>query len=178
MELKEYWPRYLQDLIEFDQIASAEQPEFQEAMQDVQGASNDFFLDSLTDYGCQRWETILNLPKIYNNTLEERRFRIMTWLNRQAPFTMTTLCQQLSSLCGEGEYTVELNAENYLLIVRISITSKNNFDDIEIMLHSIVPANIVIDFDLMRNTHQMISRYTHTELSLHNHDQIRNEVFL
>jgi hypothetical protein len=26
MELKEYWPRYLQDLIEFDQIAGAEQP--------------------------------------------------------------------------------------------------------------------------------------------------------
>ena len=28
MEIKEYWPRYLQDVIEFDQIARAEQPEF------------------------------------------------------------------------------------------------------------------------------------------------------
>ena len=36
MELKEYWPRYLQDLIEFDQIAGAEQPEFTKAVQDVQ----------------------------------------------------------------------------------------------------------------------------------------------
>lgn len=35
MELKEYWPRYLQDLIEFDQIAGAEQPEFTKAVQDV-----------------------------------------------------------------------------------------------------------------------------------------------
>ena len=46
MELKEYWPRYLQDLIEFDQIAGAEQPEFTQAVQDVQGAPDDFFLST------------------------------------------------------------------------------------------------------------------------------------
>ena len=49
MELKEYWPRYLQDLIEFDQIAGAEQPEFTKAVQDVQGAPDDFFLVSLSE---------------------------------------------------------------------------------------------------------------------------------
>lgn len=176
MDLKEYWPRYLQDLVEFDQIASAEQPEFQEAMQDVQGASNNFFLDSLTDYGCQRWESILNLPKIYNNTLEERRFRIMTWLNRQAPFTMTTLCQQLSSLCGEEGYTVELNAKNYLLVVRVALTSKNNFNDVETMLKRIVPANIVIDLSLKYNSNEMLFGFTHEELAAYNHEQMRSEV--
>ena len=51
MELKAYWPRYLQDLIEFDQIAGAEQPEFSQAVQDVQGAPDDFFLVSLSEYG-------------------------------------------------------------------------------------------------------------------------------
>jgi len=33
MVLKEYWPRYLQELIEFQQIAGAEQPEFEKAVQ-------------------------------------------------------------------------------------------------------------------------------------------------
>lgn len=42
MEIKEYWPRYLQDVIEFDQIARAEQPEFTKVRQDVQGAPDDF----------------------------------------------------------------------------------------------------------------------------------------
>ena len=48
MEIKEYWPRHLQELVEFGQIATAEQPEFTKAVQDVQGAPDDFFLVSLS----------------------------------------------------------------------------------------------------------------------------------
>ena len=44
MEIKEYWPRHLQELVEFGQIATAEQPEFTKAVHDVQGAPDDFFL--------------------------------------------------------------------------------------------------------------------------------------
>ena len=58
MELKEYWPRYLQDLIEFDQIAGAEQPEFTKAVQDVQGAPDDFFLVSLSEYFWGLWRPL------------------------------------------------------------------------------------------------------------------------
>lgn len=47
MELKAYWPLFLQDVVEFDQIAGAEQPEFQKAVQDVRNAADDFFLVSL-----------------------------------------------------------------------------------------------------------------------------------
>ena len=59
MVLKEYWPRYLQELIEFQQIAGAEQPEFEKAVSDVKSAADDFFLVSLSEYGCGRWEKIL-----------------------------------------------------------------------------------------------------------------------
>ena len=54
MVLKEYWPRYLQELIQ--QIANAEQPEFEKAVSDVKSAADDFFLVSLSEYGCGRWE--------------------------------------------------------------------------------------------------------------------------
>lgn len=43
MVLKEYWPRCLQELIEFQQIANAEQPEFEKAVSDVKSAADDFF---------------------------------------------------------------------------------------------------------------------------------------
>lgn len=52
MVLKEYWPRYLQELIEFQQIVGAEQPEFEKAVSDVKSAADDFFLVSLSEYGC------------------------------------------------------------------------------------------------------------------------------
>ena len=41
MVLKEYWPRCLQELIEFQQIAGAEQPEFEKVVSDVKSAADD-----------------------------------------------------------------------------------------------------------------------------------------
>lgn len=48
MKLKDYWPRCLQDLVEFQQIANAEQPEFEKALGDVRTAADDFFLSTLS----------------------------------------------------------------------------------------------------------------------------------
>lgn len=59
MKLKDYWPRCLQDMVEFQQIANAEQPEFETALDDVRTAADDFFLATLSEYGCQRWEAIM-----------------------------------------------------------------------------------------------------------------------
>lgn len=177
MELSEYWPSHMQDLVEFQQIARGEQPEFGEAARAVRDAPNDFFLESLSGYGCQRWEAILGLLPAAGNTLEERRFRISTWLNRQAPFTMHVLRQQLAMLCGESGYTAELDAARYLLTVRLALESKSNYDAVSDMLERIVPANIVVDLDLMYNTHRMVGRFTHVELAAYTHEQLRNEVF-
>lgn len=51
MKLKDYWPRCLQDLVEFQQIANAEQPEFETALDDVRTAADDFFLATLYEEG-------------------------------------------------------------------------------------------------------------------------------
>lgn len=53
MKLKDYWPRCLQDLVEFQQIANAEQPEFETALDDVRTAADDFFLATLRRPGRQ-----------------------------------------------------------------------------------------------------------------------------
>ena len=77
MVLKEYWPRCLQELIEFQQIANAEQPEFEKVVSDVKSAADDFFLVSLSEYGCERWEKILGLSVEPGDTLQDRRDRIL-----------------------------------------------------------------------------------------------------
>lgn len=83
MVLKEYWPRCLQELIEFQQIANAEQPEFEKVVSDVKSAADDFFLVSLSEYGCERWEKILGLSVEPGDTLQDRRDRILisTWIS-------------------------------------------------------------------------------------------------
>lgn len=142
MELKEYWPRYLQDLIEFDQIAGAEQPEFTKAVQDVQGAPNDFFLVSLSEYGCGRWEAILGLVAAPGDTLEARRERILIAYLDQLPYTYRALLKYLSTV--SDDFQVVLNNDAYELFVRITLSGYTQRDALIAVLKQMIPANLVL----------------------------------
>ena len=119
MVLKEYWPRYLQELIEFQQIANAEQPEFEKAVSDVKSAADDFFLVSLSEYGCGRWEKILGLSVEPGDTLQDRRDRILIKYLDQLPYTYRTLLKYLATV--SEDFTVTLNENAYDLYIRIRL---------------------------------------------------------
>ena len=44
------------------------------------------------------------------------------------------------------------------------------------MLNRVVPANMVIDLDLLYNQHSDFDGLTHEELSVYTHQQLRDEV--
>lgn len=142
MQLKEYWPRYLQDVIEFDQIAGAEQPEFEKAVQDVRSAPDDFFLVSLSEYGCRRWEMILGLSAAPGDTVEERRERILIKYLDQLPYTYRALLKYLSTV--SENFTVRLDNETYELFVRIVLNGYSQRDALVAVLGQMIPANIVL----------------------------------
>ena len=142
MELKAYWPRYLQDLIEFDQIAGAEQPEFSQAVQDVQGAPDDFFLVSLSEYGCQRWEAILGLVASPDDTLEARRERIPIAYLDQLPYTYRALLKYLATV--SDDFHVVLDNDAYELFIRIRLSGYTQRDALAATLGQMIPANLVL----------------------------------
>ena len=108
MKLKDYWPRCLQDLVEFQQIANAEQPEFETALGDVRTAADDFFLATLSEYGCQRWEAIMGLHTADGDTLEARRERILIKYLDQLPYTYRTLLKYLKTITDDFTVTHQI----------------------------------------------------------------------
>ena len=142
MNLKEYWPRYLQELVEFKQIANAEQPEFEQAVSDVQSAADDFFLVSLTEYGCERWEAILGLSVTPGITLEERRGNIVIRNLDQLPYIYRTLLKYLSTVSEDFSVTLDENA--YDLLVRIRLKGYSQRDALVATLGQMIPANLVL----------------------------------
>ena len=145
MELKEYWPRYLQDLIEFDQIAGAEQPEFTKAVQDVQGAPDDFFLVSLSEYGCGRWEAILGLVAAAEDTVESRRERILIAYLDQLPYTYRALLKYLSTV--SDDFKVVLDNDAYELFIRIRLSGLTQRDALAatlvLLLQTAIPQTVL-----------------------------------
>ena len=142
MVLKEYWPRCLQELIEFQQIANAEQPELETALDDVRTAADDFFLATLSEYGCQRWEAIMGLHAADGDTLEARRERILIKYLDQLPYTYRTLLKYLATI--SEDFTVTLNENAYDLYIRIRLEGYAQRDALAATLGQMIPANLVL----------------------------------
>lgn len=136
----------------------------------------DQFIDDATEYGLSRWETILGITPKGTDTLDDRRFRILTRINEDLPYTYQSLNQRLSNICGNNGYTITLNANTYTLNVKINLINKNNFSDIESMLDRVTPANLIVSLELLYNTHSTLAPYTHAQLAAYTHHQLRNEV--
>ena len=175
--LIEYLPHIIRDVREYKAIMNdAEQPEMMDVWQAVDDALNDQFIVDATENGVSRWEKILGIVPQATLTLEERKFTILTRINEQLPFTIRTLEESLKSLCGAEGYVVQLQANEYILIVKVALVAKHNFDDVQRLLERIVPANMIIQLSIIYNTHEVLGGYTHQELHRYTHYELRNEV--
>lgn len=177
--LIEYIPPFLREIREYKAIFNnAEQPEITSIWKAINDVSNDQFILDATENGVSRWEKILGIIPKATLTLDERKFTILTKINEQLPFTITTLKEQLKTLCGEDGYSLNLDNNNYNLNVKIALTAKNNFEDVKALLKRIVPANLLISVSLKYNQQELLNRYTHEHLQIYTHYQLRNEVVI
>lgn len=110
------------------------------------------------------------------DSLEDRRFRILTRINEELPYTLPQLRNILETLCGKGNYSADVEEGTYQLLVKIGLAAKNNFNDVESLLNRVVPQNMVVTLLQLYNTHAELGRFTHAQLAAYTHNQLRNEV--
>lgn len=176
--LLNYYPGFLRGYLEYQVISESEQYEVERLWNALDVALKDQFIAEAGEYGVSRWEKILGILPKGSETLVQRRFRILTRLSEQLPYTVRMLENQLEALCGEGRYTIWLEHKSYKLIVRVSLMARNNLTDVDDLLKRIVPANLIIDLSLEYNKHKMLEKYTHRQLSHNTHNRLRNEVVI
>lgn len=175
-KLIEYLPAYMQGYEEVSERMNAEQSEVDSLWNAIENAFMDQFVMDATENGVSRWEKILKVFPKATETLDERKFRIITLINQQLPYTLRSLEQTLTQLCGKDGYSVTLTASAYRIEVKLGIGSHSNYDEVKKMLTAMIPANLTMLITLMFNTHETVARFTHEYLSTMTHDQIRKEV--
>lgn len=152
MNLIEYWPSYLQEIVDFKQIANSEQPEVTAAVEAIRSAPKEFYLSTLTEYGVGRWEKILKIIPDEGDSLDTRRERIAAALMYRLPYTWKTLLTYLSTVSDDN--TATLNADAYTLAVTIELSGYDERDALSTVLRQMVPANLVIKLrTLIRTEH-------------------------
>ena len=134
------------------------------------------FIKTAGGLGLSRWEKLLGIIPKGTETLEERRFKILTRLNERLPYTLPQLKNILETLCGAGNYSAEVMEGTYQLVVKIGLAAKSSFSDVEALLERVVPRNMIVNLLQLYNTYAEIGRFTHGQLAAYTHNQLRNEV--
>ena len=175
-KLQDYLPPILLKTYEFPLLCDTEQPEIDRLHDAADAVLDAQFLSTAGEYALQRYEKIFGVVPQDTDALDERRFKVLTRINTQLPFSVRRLRQQLETLCGADGYKLELDGDRYTLTVKVALTAKRNQQAVEELLADIVPANMVCTTSLLYNQHADLTRFTHAQLALLTHFEIREEV--
>lgn len=175
-KLQDYLPPILLKTYEFPLLCDTEQPEFDRLAEAADAVLDAQFLSTAGEYAISRYEKIFGVVPQDTDTLNERRFKVLTKINTQLPFSVRRLRQQLATLCGDDGYKLEVNGGKYTLAVKVALTAKRNQQAVEELLADIVPANMVCTMSLLYNTWEQIKRLTWGELKKLTWREIKEEV--
>ena len=143
--IENYWAAVVRNSGEFQQIANAENPEFNNLTGCIQRCLQDSFIHEATDYGVSRWENMLGIVPSVDETLEERKIRVLSYLNIRLPYTWRVLKQMISSFVGENNFTMNYINDISELKIRIKVESEGSYNTVLNLLKNVVPQNVVIN---------------------------------
>ena len=175
-KLQDYLPPILLKTYEFPLLCDTEQPEIDRLRDAADAVLDAQFISTAGETAIARYEKIFGITPMDTDTLDERRFKVLAKINAQLPFSVRRLRQQLETLCGADGYKLELDGDRYTLTVKVALTAKRNQQAVEELLADIVPANMVCTTSLLYNQHADLTRFTHAQLALLTHFEIREEV--
>ena len=125
IKLCSYLPEVIRNVREYQVLCNVQSPPVNAMWKALEVVFDNGFLESLTEYGCKRWEKILQLTPDKSESLETRCKNIWIRLNENLPYTFKRLVMLMDSICGKNGYTMTLYHNDYFLDVSIQLTEQN-----------------------------------------------------
>ena len=143
VKLLDYLPQFMQEYREMQYIMSAEQPEVQTLCDSTENIKNNQFITTCNEQGISKFENMLDITLMAEESLQERKAYVLAkWID-SIPYTMTVLKRKLNALLGEGQYTLNLDNENYSISVTTPIENSVLISALDELLDNIIPANLI-----------------------------------
>ena len=136
-----YLPPVLQNVLEYQEIAKAVNPEIIALKQAVNKVLNEQFIQSAED--TLEWrEEEFEIVASSDETIEFRRERLIERKSRKPPITLRTLRDRLNSYIDTTQAKVELVPGEYAFTISIPAVDGYKFRDIQQMVNDLKPANM------------------------------------
>ncbi len=147
VDLVSYLPSFIADYKEINLTLSAENPEFILAWKSADRALKNEFIATADEYGISRFEKILGIYPLKEDSLESRRIRVQSKWFTTLPYTWRVLLKKLSMLCGEQgfkAYIPEKNGYKIRICILTDFYVGPPLAEVKQMLESFIPANILL----------------------------------
>ncbi len=175
-DLIKYYPPEIQKVREIQVICQLMQPELRTAADEITDVAKGHATETASGLYLNKLEEIYGIKNREGDGVYERRQRIKARMNWSfPPYTLKSLKQRLTVICGADQYTVDINYKKLILFVGIRLHMKALYSDVCEMLEKLVPANIQLETTLLYNTHAMLHAYKHAQLGAYTHAELREK---
>lgn len=145
VKIEEYWPQIVKGTAEFGQIAVALNPEFNKLAKCIYEVLNESFVATASEFGVSRWEHILGISPAAGDTLDDRKARILTYLNIKLPYTWRVLKQMLVPILGgEDKFVMEYINDECKLVLHTDRLDDAMLATVDDLLERVLPQNIEV----------------------------------
>lgn len=143
VELSEYVPEFLREYAELQELYHGQEDELKKLYQGIDHLWNVSLLKSAGPDGIRRYEKLLGIASDSRLSLEERRARVLMKWNRQLPYTMRKLVEQLKLWSGEEPFTVDTSGfKQYKLRIEVYNQTVAALRAIKENVDQMIPANL------------------------------------
>ena len=147
--LLDYLPPVVRQVLDFQQINAATEPEIRLAWQALSRVQGNQFLAEADAAGLAVWERELGLYPKAGDSLAVRRARILAAWLRKPPYTLRWLRGWLDGICGAEGYSERL--EDYVLNIQLDYDLLPEPDrlvqELLGLLLSVRPANLLVQIE-------------------------------
>ncbi|KYG33887.1 putative phage tail protein [Alkalihalobacillus trypoxylicola] len=141
-EMSSYLPLFLTELREMKEILLSEAPEIENQQHLIFDTLDQFFISTAT-WSLNRWEHKLNVERIANDTIENRRARCLNKTSNIPPVTYRSLERAVNRFLKNPSAFIRLVPEDYQLNVDMNMDDMQYIDMIVEVLESMKPAHLV-----------------------------------
>lgn len=139
-----YYPHYYEGILETDEIIKSENDLFNWLFTIVQQAKENQFIAYANEQGIYAYEQLFQIKSDpENETLEQRRFRLLNRIQILSYFTMNYLREKLDNIFGTNNYEITMDYDNYTLYIKSSVANSFLYSEVSATVNKIKPANIV-----------------------------------
>lgn len=128
----------------YDGLYGVEYDEMTRTNESVRKVFTNNFIKTADIDGIRNFERIYNIDENPSFSTEDRRKIVYDRMIYKAPFTRQRLDSLLKNVFGEGNYSFELDAQNFTIVVAISQLDKEVYASYIRRVREIIPSNIYL----------------------------------